>query len=385
MRSRSASKDVADAADGTALANASLAAAAVSAAAAVTSGARRLSYEPILMDGMLRMRQAYESTDPDVLEELADIEDMVDGNAKAMCGILHRLAKKEGYDRYEDPVTGFGVYTADFLSQQDCCGHECRHCPHSHKNVPRNVSKAKVPHAAKKASAPRCSPPLPIVASTPPTHGSNDGASSKAEGNADSRSGYGRSQRKDASAADRCSRLLQQARAAMRTAEGEASRSSEGSRSSRSSKEAGGNSDGDSDGGSESSNESASASSASSSASSSDGDSMHDRSSAMPPQRSWPASFTEADLSDEARAEAESQRAEPLGFQRVLHREACRHGFDTYKDPPTGYTVFTARALQPRPCCGNGCRHCPHAHCNVPEYMRAAVSCTALLDDDWDW
>ena len=338
--------------------------------------ARRLSYEPTI--GMLRVQQVYESTDPEIVEELEDIEDMVDGSGEAMCRLLHRLARKEGCDRYEDPVTGFGVYTSDYLLQQDCCGHQCRHCPHSHKNVPRSGSKAKVLHTAKKASAPRrCVPSLPVIATTPSAPGECSGSCSNGSASkADIRSGGKKS--KEASAEDRCSRLLQQARAAMRQARGErCSRSSEGTSSSRSSKEAGGGSDGDGDGNSDGDGES-------DDSFSSDTDHAHDRQS-MQPQRSWPVSFTEADLSAAARAEAESQRSEPLGFQRVLHREACRQGYDTYKDPPTGYTVFTARALQPRPCCGNGCRHCPHAHCSVPDYMRAAVSCTALLDDDWDW
>lgn len=51
---------------------------------------------------------------------------------------------------------------------------------------------------------------------------------------------------------------------------------------------------------------------------------------------------------------------------RSLHREACASGKDTYKDPATGYDVFTSDYLRTRDCCGSGCRHCPWGHRNVP-------------------
>ena len=43
-----------------------------------------------------------------------------------------------------------------------------------------------------------------------------------------------------------------------------------------------------------------------------------------------------------------------------LHADACARGDDTYTDPITGRSVFTALFLSRRRCCGNGCRHCPH-------------------------
>ena len=57
----------------------------------------------------------------------------------------------------------------------------------------------------------------------------------------------------------------------------------------------------------------------------------------------------------------------PLAVAKALHRAACREKppRDTYVDPDTGYSVFTATCLKRRPCCGNGCRHCPWAHKNV--------------------
>jgi hypothetical protein len=43
-----------------------------------------------------------------------------------------------------------------------------------------------------------------------------------------------------------------------------------------------------------------------------------------------------------------------------VHQDACRAGDDTYKDPSTGYSVFTAfYHLKRGSCCNSGCRHCP--------------------------
>lgn len=51
----------------------------------------------------------------------------------------------------------------------------------------------------------------------------------------------------------------------------------------------------------------------------------------------------------------------------LAHKNACMNGENTYRDPVTGYTVFTEEfLLKRRSCCGNGCRHCPYGHENVP-------------------
>jgi hypothetical protein len=43
------------------------------------------------------------------------------------------------------------------------------------------------------------------------------------------------------------------------------------------------------------------------------------------------------------------------------HLDAIRRGADSYRDPETGYTVFTAAFLHDRgDCCNTGCRHCPY-------------------------
>jgi hypothetical protein len=44
------------------------------------------------------------------------------------------------------------------------------------------------------------------------------------------------------------------------------------------------------------------------------------------------------------------------------HAAAVREGMPMYRDPVTGYTVFTAKFLADRGyCCDSGCRHCPYA------------------------
>jgi len=43
------------------------------------------------------------------------------------------------------------------------------------------------------------------------------------------------------------------------------------------------------------------------------------------------------------------------------HHEAVAAASPTYRDPATGYQVFTAAFLAARgTCCDTGCRHCPY-------------------------
>ena len=56
----------------------------------------------------------------------------------------------------------------------------------------------------------------------------------------------------------------------------------------------------------------------------------------------------------------------PGALAKALHRCAVAMGKDTYIDPSSGYSVFTQLYLKKRECCGNGCRHCPYGHINVP-------------------
>lgn len=49
------------------------------------------------------------------------------------------------------------------------------------------------------------------------------------------------------------------------------------------------------------------------------------------------------------------------------HARALAAGAATYRDPETGYRVFTEIAHRMRgTCCGSACRHCPYGHVNVP-------------------
>ncbi|MFZ5476292.1 MAG: DUF5522 domain-containing protein [Myxococcota bacterium] len=42
------------------------------------------------------------------------------------------------------------------------------------------------------------------------------------------------------------------------------------------------------------------------------------------------------------------------------HDDAVARGQPGYRDPLTGWFVFTAKSLKDRGfCCGKGCRHCP--------------------------
>ncbi|OBV10888.1 hypothetical protein I603_2101 [Erythrobacter dokdonensis DSW-74] len=51
----------------------------------------------------------------------------------------------------------------------------------------------------------------------------------------------------------------------------------------------------------------------------------------------------------------------------ALHETACARGESTYRDPDTGYMVFTRLAhLKRGKCCGSACRHCPYGHEAVP-------------------
>ncbi|OQS07723.1 ATP-binding Cassette (ABC) Superfamily, partial [Thraustotheca clavata] len=49
----------------------------------------------------------------------------------------HEAACAAKQARYDDPATGYGVFTAWYLAErQVCCGNRCRHCPFGHANVP---------------------------------------------------------------------------------------------------------------------------------------------------------------------------------------------------------------------------------------------------------
>jgi len=72
------------------------------------------------------------------------------------------------------------------------------------------------------------------------------------------------------------------------------------------------------------------------------------------------------DLPPEMLAKAQKSLL-PGALYKTLHRQCVAKKRDTYIDPASGYSVFTQCYLKRRPCCGNACRHCPHAHVNVPK------------------
>ena len=109
-------------------------------------------------------------------------------------------------------------------------------------------------------------------------------------------------------------------------------------------------------------------------------------------QNRWAAErpVTEADLPAAERARAAASTL-PLAMAKALHRHALKSEppRDTYIDPATGYSVFTQAYLKRRPCCGNGCRHCPWGHVNVPAHRRrggarAASSMASSSSSDGD-
>ena len=57
----------------------------------------------------------------------------------------------------------------------------------------------------------------------------------------------------------------------------------------------------------------------------------------------------------------------------ALHVKMCADKRNTYADPATGYTVFTAYAHVNRGvCCGSACRHCPYGHFNTDPRYRSS-------------
>lgn len=50
---------------------------------------------------------------------------------------LHERALEQGKTTYQDPATGFTVFTELLhLKRGTCCGNSCRHCPYGYENVP---------------------------------------------------------------------------------------------------------------------------------------------------------------------------------------------------------------------------------------------------------
>mmetsp|Transcript_10667 Transcript_10667/g.19361 ORF Transcript_10667/g.19361 Transcript_10667/m.19361 type:complete len:128 (-) Transcript_10667:98-481(-) len=69
-------------------------------------------------------------------------------------------------------------------------------------------------------------------------------------------------------------------------------------------------------------------------------------------------------------AEKCAANGQPMALAQLLHRVARQRMLDQYVDPSSGLKVFTANFLAKGSCCGNGCRHCPHGHVNVPAHKK---------------
>eukprot|EP00962_Isochrysis_galbana_P010685 scaffold2969_cov132-Isochrysis_galbana.AAC.2 len=100
---------------------------------------------------------------------------------------------------------------------------------------------------------------------------------------------------------------------------------------------------------------------------------------------SSPSAGTPATLQDLTAEELAAARSSmlPLALAKALHRRAVALGRDAYLDPTSGSWVFTSAALKRRPCCGNGCRHCPHGHVNVPPGERRRALDAAAASNSW--
>ena len=85
------------------------------------------------------------------------------------------------------------------------------------------------------------------------------------------------------------------------------------------------------------------------------------------PRRGASSSSTGEPPAQSSQAEAERER-KPEPKWVAIHDAACARGDLSYRDPDTGYSVFTAVAHRRRgKCCGSRCRHCPFEWVNVRE------------------
>lgn len=70
-----------------------------------------------------------------------DIEEICEGFYE-----VHKAACDVGDAQYNDPATGFKVFTEVALKARGkCCGSGCRHCPYNHENVKDKASKIQQP------------------------------------------------------------------------------------------------------------------------------------------------------------------------------------------------------------------------------------------------
>lgn len=74
--------------------------------------------------------------------DVPDVEDLVDENFFE----LHKEACLAKQDFYQDPKTGYQVFTEHaHLKRGKCCGGGCRHCPYNHANVKDKAARIQQP------------------------------------------------------------------------------------------------------------------------------------------------------------------------------------------------------------------------------------------------
>ena len=95
----------------------------------VACAVRSLDFAPKEGDAWAKVDVLSQSTD-----NVGDIEDVV---APGACWtVLHEEACRAGEMSYEDPATGYRVFSALAHKKRGrCCGSGCRHCPYDHENV----------------------------------------------------------------------------------------------------------------------------------------------------------------------------------------------------------------------------------------------------------
>lgn len=91
------------------------------------------------------------SKEPKRARDVTDIEE------------LHRCAVEKGQLQYNDPATGYSVFTQLFMIERGwCCGNGCRHCPYGHQNVePGRKKDLSSPINVPGTACPRKSSPKP--------------------------------------------------------------------------------------------------------------------------------------------------------------------------------------------------------------------------------
>lgn len=79
---------------------------------------------------------------------------------------LHRAACERGELTYEDPSTGYNVFTElAHKKRGKCCGSGCRHCPYHHENVQNKASRIQQPAILFRGSQECDNPKKPIESS----------------------------------------------------------------------------------------------------------------------------------------------------------------------------------------------------------------------------